>query len=79
MLAGTPDVRPAAGPYERRLDKALRYYRHKKDSGWTSEQVDNERAWLLDAYDIIDDALAEAQERRRQMEGGSGGSPHGGR
>jgi len=40
----------------------LRYHRWA-EKGWTSEMVDNERAVLMDAYDVIDAAIADARER----------------
>lgn len=56
------------GEYERLLDQALDYYLWAERFGWTSRQVDDEPAWLLDRYAVIADAQAEARSReaRRQ-------------
>lgn len=68
---GTPGIRPAASDYERDLDRALDYYGYADRFGWNSDTVDNERAWLLDRYPVIQSAIAEAQaiQQRRQSGG----------
>lgn len=62
MLAGVP-VRDAEGLYEEMLDDAIHYYFYADKFHWSSTEVDSERAWLIDAYEIISAAKTEAQER----------------